>query len=135
LYRCARYGGKPVELDAAARRVFALETRRGDEQRELKSIFDDYVKACNGAPRLPAETLLKLAQLWLRIDAGADAERILRALAMRLPAPAGLDAAWLDFARRAPEGSAAQRERCEFILQHFPQSDIAPKARFLLEQG
>ena len=135
LYRCARYGGKPVELDAMARRVFAFETRRGDEMRELKTLFDDYAKACNGAPRLPAETLLALTRAWLRIDADADAERILRALAMRTPAPDGLDAAWFDIARRAPEGSAVRRERCEFILQHFPQSGIAPKVRFLLEQA
>jgi len=135
LYRCARYGGKPVEIDAAARRVFEFETRRNDDLRELRTLFDDYLKACNGAPRLSADLLLRLARLWLRISADADAERILRALVMRTPVPQGLDTAWLEFARRAPEGSAARRERCEFILQHFPQSDIAPKARFLLEQG
>ncbi len=135
LYRCARYGGKPVELDAAARRLFARETRRSEELRELKAVFDDYFKACDGAPRLPNDMLLTLARQWLRIDADADAERILRALVMRMPAPAGLDAAWLEFARRAPESSAARRERCEFILRHFAQSDIAPKVRFLLDQA
>jgi membrane associated rhomboid family serine protease len=135
LYRCARYAGTPAELDAAAHRVLTFDARHRDELYELKSVYDDYAKACAGAPRLSSELSLRLARLWLRIDADADAEVVLRALALQSPPPVGLDAAWFGFAQRAAENSSEQRARLEFILQQFPQSDFARKARFLLDQG
>jgi membrane associated rhomboid family serine protease len=135
LYRCARYGGKPVEFDAAAQRVLAFDARSGDDIRELKAVYDDYAKACGGRPRLPAESLLHLARLLLRVDLDVDAESILRTLATRSPPPAGLALAWFDLARRAPEKTPPWRARLEYILQQFPQSEAAKKARFLLEHA
>ncbi|MGH8122021.1 MAG: rhomboid family intramembrane serine protease, partial [Rudaea sp.] len=135
LYRCARYGGQPAQLDAAARRVLAFDARRGEELRELKALYDDYAKACAGAPRLSADLLLRLAQSWLRIDLDADAQVVLDMLATQSPQLDGLDAAWFAFAQRAAENTAQQRERLQFILHQFPQSNFAGKARFLLDQA
>jgi membrane associated rhomboid family serine protease len=134
LYRCARYAGKPAELDVAARRVLTFDARRGDELRELKAVYDDYAKACDGAPRLSADLLLRLAQSWLRIDLDADAQTLLDTLAAQSPQPAGLDAAWFGFAQRAAENTPQRRARLEFILHQFPQSNFARKAQFLLDQ-
>lgn len=133
LYRCARYGGKAQELDAAAHAVLTFDAQHGDEMRELKAVYDDYAKACAGTPRLQPDLILRLARLWLRIEAEADAEVLLRALAAYSPPPAGLDAVWFGFAQRAREASPPWRARLEFILQQFPQSDFAKKARFLLD--
>jgi membrane associated rhomboid family serine protease len=135
LYRCARYGGKPLELDAAAQRVLAFDARSGDDIREVKAVYDDYAKACAGKPRLPSESLLRLAKSMLRIDLDAAAEGILRTLAARSSPPAGLELAWFELVRRAAENTPPWRSRLEYILQQFPQSDAAKKARFLLDQA
>ena len=43
--------------------------------------------------------------------------------------------AWFALALRAPEGSAQRRARLEHVVRHYGQSDFAPKAEFLLQQG
>jgi membrane associated rhomboid family serine protease len=133
LYRCARYGGKANETDAAALRALAFDARRDDEIRELKGVYDDWLKARGSPPRLAPDVAMRLVRLWLRAGAGADAEALLRDLASRTPRPAGIDAAWFAFAQRAPEGSAPRKARLEFVVSQFPQSDFAKKAAFVLQ--
>jgi len=135
LFRCARYGGKPADVDAAAQRVFAFDARSAAEIGELKSVFDDLARVRGGAPRLAPALALRLARLWQRLGAEADADVLLRELAARTPQAPGIDAAWFAFAQRAPENSAARRERLAFTVRQFPQSEFAKKATFLLEQA
>jgi len=135
LYRCARYRGSPEELDAAAVRVLGFAASTDADTRELKSVYDDYAKACAGAPRLAPGLLMQLLPLLQRLGDDAAVESLLRDVAGREPQFPGLPAAWLAVALRAPDGSVARRTRLEYLLQHYAQSDYAPKARFLLGQG
>jgi membrane associated rhomboid family serine protease len=135
LYRCARYRGSPAELDAAAGRVLGFAAMTDADARELKSVYDDYAKACAGAPRLAPDLLMGLLPLLQRLGDDAAVESLLRDVTGREPQFPGLPAAWLAVALRAPDGSVARRARLEYLLQHYAQSDYAPKARFLLGQG
>ncbi|HZP66292.1 MAG TPA: rhomboid family intramembrane serine protease [Rudaea sp.] len=134
LYRCARYRGTPGELDAAAARVLGFAAKTLDDTRELKSVYEDYAKACAGAPRLAPEAQLKLVAPWLKLGDENAAEALLRGIGLRTPQFAGLPAAWFALALRAPEGSAARRARLEYLVAQFAQSEFAPKAKFLLSQ-
>ena len=135
LYRCARYGGAPAQLDAAATRVLGFAARTDDDIRELKGVYDDYAKACAGAPRVTPEILLRLVTPWLRIGQDAAAEALLRGVAERTPQLAALPAAWFALALRAPEGSPQRRARLEHLVRYHAHSDFAPKAQFLLQQA
>ncbi len=135
LYRCARYRGTPAELDAAAGRVLALKPAAIDDARELKNIYDDYLKACNGQPRLAPDALLRLVPLWLRLGDEGDVEALLNSIAIRSPQFPGLPGAWFALAMRAPERSPARRARLEHVAQRHAQSDFGSKARFLLSQA
>lgn len=133
LYRCARYHGSIATVDAAAARAFALAATA--DARELASVCDDYLKACGNAPRLPRALLLGV--LPALQDAGDDesCERLLRCQIAATPGDDELATAWFQLALRSPEGSAARRERLQFLLQQFPGDRHAGKARFLLDQG
>ena len=135
LYRCARYRGTSAELDAAATRVLGYAAASDAEMRELKTVYDDYAKSCAGAPRLAPALLMGLLPFLQRLGDDATMESLLRDVAGREPQLPGLPAAWLEVALRAPDGSLARRTRLEFLLEHFTDSDYAPKARFLLGQG
>jgi len=135
LYRCARYRGTPEELDAAAVRVLGFAAVSDADMRELRTVYDDYVKACAGAPRLAPAALMGLLPMLQRLGDDAAVESLLRDVVGREPQFPGLPAAWLAVALRAPDGSVARRTRLEYLLQHYAQSDYAPKARFLLGQG
>ncbi len=135
LYRCARYGNAPAQLDAAAARVLAFPMKDDADAVGMKSVYDDYVKACGGQPRLPADSPLRLVAPLLRLDQDAAAEILLRGIAGQAPDCPGLAAAWFAFALHAPEGSPQRRARLDYVLQHHAQSEFAPKARFLLGQG
>jgi membrane associated rhomboid family serine protease len=135
LYRCARYRGTPAELDAAAMRVLGFAATTDADMRELKSVYDDYMKACAGAPRLAPALLMGLLPFLQRIGDDAAVESLLRDVTARESQLPGLPAAWLAVALRAPDGSVARRARLEYLLEHYAQSDYAPKARFLLGQG
>lgn len=135
LYRCARYGGTPAQLDAAAARVLSFPTTIKSEIHELKATCDDYLKACAGMPRLAPSMLLRLVTLLLRIDAEADAQALLHAIGRADPNLPALAAAWFAFSLRAPEASPQRHERLEYLVQHFAHSEFAPKARFLLQHG
>lgn len=135
LYRCARYGGTPAQLDAAAARVLSFPTTIKTEIQELKATCDDYLKACAGVPRVAPSVLLRLVTLLLRIGADADAQALLQAIGRADPNLPALAAAWFAFSLRAPEASPQRHERLEYLAQHFAQSEFAPKARFLLQQG
>ena len=135
LYRCARYRGTPAELDAAAARVLGFHALGDADVRELLGVYRDYAKSCAGVPRLAPELLLGLVKPWLRLGEDAAAESLLGEIAASQPQFAGLPAAWLAFALDAPEGSANRRARLAHLIEHYPHSDNAPKARFLLDQG
>ena len=135
LYRCARYRGTPEELDTAAVHVLGFAAVSDADMRELKAVYDDYAKACTGASRLASDLLMGLLPSWQRLGDDAAVESLLRDVAGREPQFPGLPAAWLAVALRAPDGSVARRARLEYLLQHYAQSDYAPKARFLLGQG
>lgn len=135
LYRCARYGGSSTQLDGAATRVLSYPAKTETEVRELKTICDDYLKACDGAPRLVPAVLLRLINPWMRIGEDADAEALLQSIARRHPNLPALAAAWFAMSLRAPERSPQRRARLEYLVQHFGESEFASKARFLLQQG
>ncbi|HTD28755.1 MAG TPA: rhomboid family intramembrane serine protease, partial [Xanthomonadaceae bacterium] len=135
LYRCARYRSTPAELDAAVVRVLGFAAIREVDTRELQSVYLDYVKACGGVPRLPPDKLMSLLAVWQRLGDDTAVESLLRDVSGRDPLFPGLAAAWFAVALRAPDGTAARRDRLEYLLQHYAQSDFAPKARFLLGQG
>ncbi|HEX6831912.1 MAG TPA: rhomboid family intramembrane serine protease [Rudaea sp.] len=136
LYRCVRYGGgTPAQIDAAAMRVFAFAAKNDADIRELKLVWDDYLKSCNGTPRLAPAILLRLVAPMLRIGQDGAAETLLRGVAAREPNLPTLPAAWFTLALRTPEGTPQRRTRLEYIVQHHGASDFAPKARFLLQQG
>jgi hypothetical protein len=135
LYRCARYGGSAAQLDAAAARVLGSNAKTEADIRELKTVYDDYAKACAGAPRLAPDVLLRLVTPWLRIGQDEGAENLLRDITARTPQLAALPAAWFALAMRAPEGSSQRRARLQHLVRHHAHSDFAPKAQFLLQQG
>lgn len=135
LYRCARYRGTPEQLDAAAARVFEFPAVLDADLRELQSVFADYAKACGGTPRLAPGPMLRVLPILLRLGDDASADALLRALIEREPADPAIQQAWFGLCLRTPDGTAARRERLEFLLQRYPDSDYAPKARFLLGQA
>jgi membrane associated rhomboid family serine protease len=135
LYRCARYKGTPAEVDAAITRVLTTKPRDIAELRDIKTTYDDYVKACGGTSRLAPEIMVKIVPLWLRLNDEVAVEAVLRAIAERAPDYAGLPGAWFAFAMRAPEKSSQRRARLEHVVQLHGQSDFASKARFLLTQA
>ena len=134
LYRCARYGNSPPQLDAAAARVLAFVPKSTDDIRELKQIYDDYAAACKGMPRLAPELMLRLASVWPRVGDDAAAEDLLRQVGARAPDLPALAAAWYALALRSAEASSQRRARLEYVVQHFAASEFAAKARFLLQQ-
>ncbi len=135
LYRCARYKGTPTEVDAAITRVLATKPKDIAELRDIKSAYDDYVKACGGKSRLAPDVMVKLVPLWLRLNDEEAAEAVLRAIAERAPDYAGLPGAWFALAMRAPEKSPQRRARLEHVAQQHGRSDFGSKARFLLTQA
>jgi membrane associated rhomboid family serine protease len=135
LYRCARYGGTPAQLDAAAARVLSFSAAADSDVRELKAVLDDYLKTCAGVPRLAPGVLLPLVGVLLRMGADADAQALLHALGRANPGLPALAAAWFAFSLRAPEASPQRHERLEYLARNFAHSEFAPKARFLLQNG
>jgi hypothetical protein len=134
LYRCARYGGTPAQVDAAAGRVLSFDATTSPAIGELKTVLVDYLKACAGVPRIAPGVLLRLARLLWRRGADADAQAVLHAIGRAHPALPALPAAWFAFAMHAPEASPRRRERLEYLARTFERSEFAPKARFLLQQ-
>ncbi|MGA9334000.1 MAG: rhomboid family intramembrane serine protease [Rudaea sp.] len=135
LYRCARYGGTPTQLDAAATRVLEFPAKTEADIRELTTTCNDYLRACAGAPRIAPAALLRLINPQLRIGAEKDAAALLHAIGQVHPNLPALAAAWFAFSLRAPEASPQRRERLEYLATHFASSEFAPKARFLLQQS
>lgn len=135
LYRCARYGGSPARLDSAATRVLEFPATTVSTIGELRTTCNDYLKACDGVPRLAPSVLLHLVNPLLRMGADTDVQALLHAVGKASPDHPALAAAWFAFCLRAPEASPQRRERLEYLAQHFAQSEFAPKARFLLQQS
>lgn len=134
LYRCARYGGTPAQLDAAATRVLEFPAKTADQFAELRNVYADYAKACAGAPRIAPAILLRLVQPFLRAGDEAGAETLLHDVERRAPNAPALAAAWFAYALRASEDSPQRRARLQYLAQNFAQSEFAAKARFLLQQ-
>jgi membrane associated rhomboid family serine protease len=135
LYRCARYGGTPAQVDAAAERVLSFAATTSSEIGELKPILADYLKACAGVPRIAPGVLLRLARVLWRTGAEADAQALLHAIGRAHPDLSALAAAWFAFSLHAPEASSQRRERLQYLARNFAHSEFAPKARFLLQQA
>lgn len=135
LYRCARYGGTPAQVDAAAERVLSFSATTSTEIRDIKVILVDYLKACAGVPRIAPGVLLRLVRLLWRTGAEADAQALLHAIGRADPGLPALAAAWFAFSLHAPEASPQRRERLQYLAGNFAQSEFAPKARFLLQQA
>lgn len=135
LYRCARYRGTPTQLDAAATRVFGFEAKTAAAIGEVKAVYDDYLKACSGVPRIAPALALRLLQPWLRVGEEAAAEALLLDVGKRAPNAPALAAAWFAFALRAPEASPQRRARLTHLVHHFAHSEFAAKAKFLLQHG
>jgi membrane associated rhomboid family serine protease len=135
LYRCARYGGTPEQVDAAATRVLSLPAKTEPAIHELRTTCEDYLKTCAGMPRIAPEVLLRLVNPLLRVGADADAQGLLHAVGRTSPDLPALASAWFAYSLRAPEASPQRRERLEYLAKHFAHSEFAPKARFLLAQG
>lgn len=135
LYRCARYAGSDAEVDTAARQVLQLRARSTDEAQEQQTLFEDYLKACSGHPRLAAELLLGLVPQWAQQHMDTAAEHLLHVLDVCDIARVKLAAAWFMLALRAPEGSSRRRARLDHLVAQFPHSPYAGKARVLLRQG
>lgn len=134
LYRCARYGGTPTQLDAAATRVFGFAVTTQAEAAELKALHDDYLKACSGVSRLEPTVLLRMVNVWLRLGQVDAAQAVLESLEARVARLPALAAAWFALALRTPEASNERRARLDYLARHFPHSPYAAKARFLLQQ-
>ena len=135
LYRCTRYGGTPAQIDTAVTRVLTFPATDEATIREIRDIWNDYLKACSGLPRIPAPVLLRLVNPLLRIRADADVDALLRAIGKAKPDLPALASAWFAFSLRAPEASTQRRERLTYLAEHFAHSEFAPKARFLLQQN
>lgn len=134
LYRCARYGGTPAQLDAAAARALAFTATSAHEVTELKALLEDYAKACDGQPRIAPAALLQQLERWPRLGQASAAEDVLRMLATSTMDPPAVAAAWFALAMHAPEGSTEWRARLDYLVRHYPHSPHAAKARFLREQ-
>ena len=135
LFRCARYRGVPAEMDAAATRALGFPVVTDADSLELKSVFEDYAKACAGVPRLSPQLLMALLPIFQRVHEDAAMEALLRGVAAREPTFPDLPSAWFALAMRAPESSPKRRARLEFLVQNYTHSEFAPKAQFLLSQG
>lgn len=134
LYRCARYAGQPAQMRAALQRVLQLPLSDAAAAYKVKQVLDDYRKTdAAGLPLAPVQQL-QLARAWLRIGADAEADQLLRDLAAAAPGQPGLAELCWQFAQRAREGSPEWRSRLDLIVRHCPDSELAPKARFLLAQ-
>lgn len=133
LYRCARYQGATAAIDDAAARMFAVAGHA--DANELAALCEDYLKACAGVPRLPTEALLLVSHALQRAADDDANDHLLRALITRDRTHPGLALVWFQFALRAPDGSAARRDRLQWLLLHYPDADVATKARFLLGQA
>lgn len=135
LYRCARYGGRAAQMDAAAVRVLTLPATTRAEVDEYVTLWEDYLKACSGVPRLNPESLLRQVSGWLRLGRVDAVQAVLHSLDKLATPPPALAAAWFTLAMHAPEASAERQARLDHLARHFPHSRYAAKARFLLEQG
>ena len=134
LYRCASYGGSEAELDSAATRILQYRAHTEAEAQEQKTLLDEYLKACGGCLRIDPEILLGLVPRWLKRNMDNAAEGLLRTLD-RCEAPrVKLAAAWFMLALRAPEGSAQRRARLDHLVEQFPKTAYAGKARILRQQ-
>lgn len=135
LYRCARYDGTPAQLDAAATDVLGFQTKNDSTIKDVKHVFDDYLKACNGVPRLAPVLLLGMVKPLLHAGADSDVHALLHVVGENHPHLPTLAAEWFAFSLRAPEASLMRRERLEYLAHHFADSEFAPKAQFLLQQS
>lgn len=134
LYRCARYANQPALLRGAVQRVLELPLTDAVSARKVKQVIDDFRKVEPAGPALTPAQQLQIARAWLRIGADADAEALARDLAQRDAELPGLPELCWQLAQRAREGSPEWRARLELIARHFPRSELAPKASFLLAQ-
>lgn len=132
-YRAWRTDAMAPGFHAAARALFAAPITSRPAADRLVRAWQDYLVACAGRPQLSPAGLIALSE---RLDShghAADAERILRALAQRMPALPGLAAAaWRHVLRRSEQGDPGTDARLRWIAERFDGQPEAGQARLRL---
>lgn len=132
-YRVARYAGRRDDAQARVDHALAALPARADERVQQAELAID---AAAFGLALPAGTLARLAGGLLEAGEHAHARRVLEAATAGPGEEAALAMAWLRLALAEERaGNSDYRGVLELIVQRFPDSEPAGKARFLLEQG
>lgn len=130
-YRAWRSSPQAEAFHAHARSLLLVPRRGGRVGASHVALFEDYVVASGGRPKLSAPELLSLARRWIDGGEHAAAERLLDRMADRQPRLPGLAAGcfalWL--ALRGADQATDARRVAEAILRRFPDSPEAAKLR------
>lgn len=132
-YRVARYRGDRQEAQTRAGRALSIPTARGDELREQAELASDAIAF---GLAVAAQTLAVLAGTLVEAGERVAARRLLDACDTPPGGEPALALAWLRLALASERaGDGDYRAVLAVIIQRFPGSEPAGKARFLLEQG
>lgn len=132
-YRVARYAGHRQQAQERAERALAMDAARGEERVQLGELARD---AIGFGLTISAATLGGLAGRLTEAGERAEARRLLEAIQATPGDDAVLALAWLRLALAEERaGESGYRAALDLIVQRFPDSEPASKARFLLEQG
>ncbi len=136
-YRSWRNEPTREEFHAVARAILLKPKPSAAELAQIRETFTDYLAATSGKPRLSAEEMLALAQRFAQSGSLEEAERMLTALARRVPNLAGLADALLNLAATYRERGRANETRrvLTLVRDAFANSPQATKAAFQLEHG
>jgi membrane associated rhomboid family serine protease len=128
-YRAWRSSPQTEAFHAHARSLLLVPRRGGRVGANHVALFEDYVAASGGRPRLSAPELLSLARRWIDAGEHAAAERLLERMADRQPALPGLAEAWFVLWLGLRDGARhADAERVgDAIRRRFPDSPQAAK--------
>jgi membrane associated rhomboid family serine protease len=130
-YRAWRSSPQAAPFHAHARSLLLVPRRGGRVGASHVALFEDYVAASGGRPKLSAPELLSLARRWTAAGEPAAAERLLARMADRQPALPGLAEAWfaLWLVLRDGGSNADARRVGEALVHRFPASPEAAKLR------
>ncbi len=133
-YRVARYGQKRTLLTERVQAVLDARAVRPEHTHEQWSVLQDLAKTGLQADGARAG---RFALRLVAIGEGQAALELLEAIADPDPADAELAQTWLGLALRLSEhGNATLGQRAlRGLIQRFPGSPQAGKARFLLSEG
>lgn len=132
-YRVARYAGHREHAQARAAHVLSIPSARADELAQQAELARD---AIGFGLQVPPRALAGLASSLVEAGERTAARGLLEAVDVAAGDEAVVAMAWLRLAlaeERSGEGD--YRAALALIVQRFPGSEPAGKARFLLEQG